>query len=72
MKRIRNINGTIVYMKRIYTAPLLQLVRLSSENGLMQESAKTLRVDRESGKTIDDENDIFTQGKHDKVWNEDE
>lgn len=38
----------------------------------MQESAKTLRVDRESGKTIDDENDIFTQGKHDKVWNEDE
>ena len=59
-------------MKRIYTAPLLQLVRLSSENGLMQESAKTLRVDRESGKTIDDENDIFTQGQHDKVWNEDE
>ena len=59
-------------MKRIYTAPLLQLVRLSSENGLMQESAKTLRVDRESGKTIDDENDIFTQGKRDKVWNEDE
>ena len=59
-------------MKRIYTAPLLQLVRLSSETGLMQESAKTLRVDRESGKTIDDENDIFTQGKHDKVWNEDE
>ncbi len=59
-------------MKRIYTAPILQLVRLSSENGLMQESAKTLRVDRESGTTIDDENDIFTQGKHDKVWNEDE
>ena len=59
-------------MKRIYTSPLLQLVRLSSENGLMQESAKTLRVDRESGKTIDDENDIFTQGKRDKVWNEDE
>ena len=59
-------------MKRIYTAPLLQLVRLSSENGLMQESPKTLRVDRESGKTIDDENDIFTQGKYDKVWNEDE
>ena len=59
-------------MKRIYTAPLLQLVRLSSENGLMQESPKTLRVDRESGKTIDDENDIFTHGKHDKVWTEDE
>ena len=59
-------------MKRIYTARLLQLVRLSSENGLMQDSPKTLRVDRESGKTIDDENDIFTQGKHDKVWNEDE
>ena len=59
-------------MKRIYTAPLLQLVRLSSENGLMQESPKTLRVDRESGKTIADENDIFTQGKHDKVWTEDE
>ena len=38
----------------------------------MQDSPKTLRVDRESGKTIDDENDIFTQGKHDKVWTEDE
>ena len=58
-------------MKRIYNSPVLQLVLLHSERTLMNGSpngSPKLRVDTSKDKTINNEADINTLGKHEQLW----
>ena len=54
-------------MKRIYNSPTLQSVHLHAEGALMNASPK-LKVDTSKDKTINDEAEIMTLGKHENLW----